>query len=156
MQSDNVTKELFDAGANGFLSGNPLQKIAVYSFEAGGPILKDRLWYWGARSIGRTSTSASRTSSTPARSDFCQGLVAAQNQRTLASAITFDNLKDVQGCLNNDKTLINEYPVEVQLHAHDGAQVPVPVHQRRQVPQPPRRQRDHRAEATTRQFGDEP
>jgi hypothetical protein len=44
MQSDNVTKELFDAGANGFLSGNPLQKIAVYSVEAGGPILKDRLW----------------------------------------------------------------------------------------------------------------
>src|SRR4029079_17078159 len=47
-QSDNVTKALFDAGANGLLSGNTLQKIAVYSIEAGGPIKKDRLWYWGA------------------------------------------------------------------------------------------------------------
>ena len=48
MQSHNVTEELFNAGANGFLSGNPLKKIDVYSVEAGGPIKKDRLWYWGA------------------------------------------------------------------------------------------------------------
>ena len=48
MQSDNVTEELFNAGANGFLSGNPLKKIATYSIEAGGPIKRDKLWYWGA------------------------------------------------------------------------------------------------------------
>jgi len=48
MQSDNVTEELFTAGANGFLSGNPLKKIATWSVEAGGPIMKDKLWYWGA------------------------------------------------------------------------------------------------------------
>ena len=48
MQGQNVTKALFDAGANGFLSGNPLKKIADYSVEAGGPILKDKLWFWGA------------------------------------------------------------------------------------------------------------
>jgi hypothetical protein len=43
MQSQNVTKELFDAGANGFLSGNPLKRISSYSVEAGGPIKKDRV-----------------------------------------------------------------------------------------------------------------
>jgi hypothetical protein len=107
MQSDNVTKELFDAGANGFLSGNSLQKIAVYSVEAGGPILKDRLWYWGA--VDRQDINVGVSNFFDGnRSAFCAGLVAAQNQRTLASAITFDNLKDVQGCLNNDKTLITD------------------------------------------------
>ena len=48
MQANNVTQELFDAGANGFLSGNPIKKIAIYSVEYGGPILKNKLWFWGA------------------------------------------------------------------------------------------------------------
>ena len=47
-QGQNVTEELFNAGAGGFLSGNPLQKIGVYSIEAGGPIVKDKLWFWGS------------------------------------------------------------------------------------------------------------
>jgi len=63
MQNNNVTEELFNAGSNGFLSGNPLKKIANYSVEYGGPILKNKLWFWGA-AADRTSTSASSTSST--------------------------------------------------------------------------------------------
>ena len=58
MQSQNVTKALFDSGANGFLSGNPLQKIAVYSIEAGGPIRRTGCGT-GAPTTSRTSTSAS-------------------------------------------------------------------------------------------------
>ena len=30
------------------MSGNPLQKILVGSVEYGGPIKKNRLWFWGA------------------------------------------------------------------------------------------------------------
>jgi hypothetical protein len=56
MLSQNVTKALFDSGAGGFLSGNPLSKIAVYSIEAGGPIVKDRLWY-----VNRTTSVSSRS-----------------------------------------------------------------------------------------------
>ena len=52
MQSQNVTRELFNAGSNGFLSGNPLQKIYNISGEVGGPIVKNRLWFWIAE-IGR-------------------------------------------------------------------------------------------------------
>jgi hypothetical protein len=107
MQSGNVTKTLFDAGSNGFLSGNPLQKIAVYSFEAGGPIVKDRLWYWGA--YDRQDINVGVTNFfDPSKGSLCGSLVDAQNRRTLSSAITFDNLKDVQKCLNNDKTIIKD------------------------------------------------
>ena len=48
MQGNNVTPELFYAGTNGLLSGNPIQKIAVYSVEYGGPIMRNRLWWWAA------------------------------------------------------------------------------------------------------------
>ena len=48
MQANNVTPELFYAGNSGLLSGNPIQKIAVYSVEYGGPIMRNRLWWWAA------------------------------------------------------------------------------------------------------------
>jgi hypothetical protein len=44
-QGDNVTPELLDQGAG---AGNPIQNITDVGFEVGGPILSDRLWYWGS------------------------------------------------------------------------------------------------------------
>src|SRR5687768_6146631 len=44
-QADNVDDELRKAGAS---SGNPIQNINDYGFEVGGPILKNKLWYWGS------------------------------------------------------------------------------------------------------------
>ena len=37
MQAQNVTKELFDAGSNGFLSGNPITRICHHRFLYDGP-----------------------------------------------------------------------------------------------------------------------
>jgi hypothetical protein len=48
MQNTNVTRELFNAGGNGFISGAPIKKICVTSGEYGGPIKKNRLWFWAA------------------------------------------------------------------------------------------------------------
>src|SRR6188508_103360 len=36
-QANNVTEELFNAGSNGLLSGNPIKRITNASFEMGGP-----------------------------------------------------------------------------------------------------------------------
>ncbi len=47
-QWTNVTRELFYSSSSGFLSGNPIQRIGNYSVEYGGPIKRNRLWWWAA------------------------------------------------------------------------------------------------------------
>lgn len=44
-ESDNVTPALLAQGAG---AGNPIQNIQEYGAEAGGPLLKDKAWFWGA------------------------------------------------------------------------------------------------------------
>jgi carboxypeptidase family protein len=107
MQASNVSQELFAAGANGFLSGAPLQKIAVYSAEVGGPIKKDRLWFWGA--LDKQDINAGVLNFFDGNlGSFCNDLISAQKARTLTGAINYDNLKQVQKCLTNDKTVIKD------------------------------------------------
>jgi hypothetical protein len=44
-QSNNVTPELRTQGVG---SGNPLKNIQDYGVEIGGPLLRNRAWFWGA------------------------------------------------------------------------------------------------------------
>ena len=44
-QADNVTDEVKLGGVG---AGAPIQNIKDYGFEVGGPIMKDKLWYWGS------------------------------------------------------------------------------------------------------------
>ena len=44
-QANNITSELRAQGAT---SGNPIQNIKDYGFEAGGPIRRGRAWVWGS------------------------------------------------------------------------------------------------------------
>src|SRR5262245_55011881 len=82
MQGNNVSKAQFDAGANGFLSGNPLQRIDVFSAEYGGPIVKNKLWFWGAGD--RQDINGGVLNFFDAsKGDLCQSLIAAQKAGTL-------------------------------------------------------------------------
>jgi hypothetical protein len=45
LQADNGTPELRAIGAG---SGNPIHEISDYGVEVGGPIVRDRAWFWGA------------------------------------------------------------------------------------------------------------
>ena len=45
LQWDNITPELQDQGAG---AGAPLKRILDYGFDVGGPIQKDKIWFWGA------------------------------------------------------------------------------------------------------------
>ena len=118
MQASNVTPELFAAGANGFLSGAPIQKIAVYSAEYGGPILKDKLWFWGALDYQDINVGVVNFFDAN-KGQFCADLVAAQKARNLAGSITYDNLDQVSDCLNNDKTTIKNmlWKINYQLNS---------------------------------------
>src|SRR6185369_16839745 len=108
-QGNNVTKELYDAGSNGFLSGNPIKKIAVYSFEYGGPIVKNKLWFWGA--ADKQDINAGVVNFFDANGgDLCNALIAAQKSGSsaLRALVTYDKLESVQNCLSNDKTVIKD------------------------------------------------
>lgn len=108
-QNNNVTKELFDLGSNGFLSGNPLKKIVNYSVEYGGPIVKNKLWFWGAAdkqdiNVGILNFFEAKNGA------FCNDLITAQKAgtATLRSLVTYDKLQDVQKCLGTDTTIIKD------------------------------------------------
>jgi hypothetical protein len=122
MQGSNVTQSLFEKGSGGFLSGAPIHEISVYSIEAGGPIVKNRLWYWGA--ADRQDINAGVVNFfDPGKGALCGDLIAAQRtgSSALANAINFDNLGQVQKCLQNDKTLIKnlQWKINYQLtNAH--------------------------------------
>jgi hypothetical protein len=107
MQSSNVSQELFNSGQNGFLSGNPIKKITNASVEYGGPIKRNRLWWWAA--ADRQDINAGVINFFDANAgSFCADLVAAQRQGSsaLRELVTYDQLDNVQKCLSNDKTLI--------------------------------------------------
>jgi len=107
LQANNVTEELFNAGTSGFLSGNPISKITNMSIEYGGPIKKNRLWWWAA--ADRQDINAGVTNFFDGtKGDLCQSLVAAQAAGNVSSAITYEQLDDVVKCLQNDKTLIKD------------------------------------------------
>jgi hypothetical protein len=109
MQGNNVTKTLFDAGSNGFLSGNPIKRIGVYSAEFGGPIVRNKLWFWGAADRQDINTGVTNFFDANAGS-FCQDLITAQRtgSSALRALVTYDKLEDVQKCLSNDKTVIKD------------------------------------------------
>ena len=106
-QGNNVSEELYNAGSNGFLSGNPIKRITNYSIEYGGPILKNRLWFWGA--ADNQDINAGVVNFFDAGGgQLCQALIAAQRtgSAALRELVTYDKLEDVQKCLSNDKTVI--------------------------------------------------
>ncbi len=47
-QSDNLTPELI---AQGVARTNKIEQIKDFGFNAGGPIIKDKLWWWGAYGV---------------------------------------------------------------------------------------------------------
>jgi hypothetical protein len=47
-QSTNLTQELIDQGV---IATNKIQNIKDFGFNAGGPLIKDKLWWWGAYGV---------------------------------------------------------------------------------------------------------
>jgi len=90
-ESNNISDEYRQQGAT---SGNPIQDIKDFGFEAGGPIKKGRAWVWG--SYGKQ--------------DINVGVINfflpdANCQAIKANALAY-SISDVNDCLNTDKTLL--------------------------------------------------
>jgi hypothetical protein len=103
-QADNVTDEIRAANAG---SGAPIQNINDMGFEVGGPIVREKLWYWG--SYGRQDIKVGVLNFYKADAqchpiDPATGRPAANNQ--IARFLDTDTLRD---CLATDQTLLNNY-----------------------------------------------
>ena len=105
MQSSNVSEDLFARGTGGFLSGNPIQKITNISAEYGGPILKNRLWFWGAADKQDINVGVLNYFD-PTKGGRCAEFAQAQRTGGLSSLVTFNDLAAVQDCLAKDNTTI--------------------------------------------------
>ena len=117
-QGQNVTKEMYESGPNGFVSGNPIKYIAVYSAEYGGPIIRNKLWFWGAADKQDINAGVNNFFD-PGGGQFCQDLIAAQRagSTVLKSLASYDKLNDVQKCLSNDKTVIKDLQWKINYQA---------------------------------------
>jgi len=97
-QGDNVDDELRAAGAG---SGNPIQNINDYGVEVGGPIVRNKLWYWGSYGkqnveVGVLGFYANNTTCRP------PGVLTADIPKVLDT----DTLRS---CLATDLTELNNY-----------------------------------------------
>jgi len=100
MQGQNVTQAMFDANtaSGATLSGSPLHRIGNYSGEIGGPIIKNRLWFWGGTDYQDINAGVV---------NFYKPDTACQTLRNTAH--TYGQLQALQDCLANDKTTIQDF-----------------------------------------------
>lgn len=111
MQSQNVTRDLFDRGTGGFLSGNPIKRISNVSGEFGGPIIRNRLWFWGSADHQDINAGVLNFFDADA-GELCASLANAQRLNQ-PLGITYDQLESVEKCLKNDKTVIKNLGAKV-------------------------------------------
>ncbi len=97
-QSNNVTDALRKQGVS---TGNPIQNIADYGLEAGGPIWPGRAWFWG--SYGRQDVKVGVN-------NFY--LTTPECQAMKKNPLSY-SLEDIRSCLNTDRTLLNNYNAKV-------------------------------------------
>ncbi len=119
MQANNVTEAQFSRGTGGFLSGAPIKKIYNISGEYGGPIVKNRLWWWAA--ADKQLIDAGVVNYFDRSRAECVPYADAQRAGSLLTggSLTYANLADVQDCLSSDKTVIKNKQAKVnyQLNA---------------------------------------
>jgi outer membrane receptor protein involved in Fe transport len=93
-QDDNVTDELRAQGAS---AGNPIQRNQEYGVETGGPIMKGRLWFWGA--VARTDVKVGVNG-------FFKKDQGCPTSSTQARQLSTEALR---ACLQTDQTLLKNY-----------------------------------------------
>jgi hypothetical protein len=105
MQMGNVSEDLFSRGTGGFLSGNPIKQIYTASIEYGGPVLKNKLWWWAAADKQDINVGVLNYFD-PDISAQCATYANAQKTGQLAGLVTYGDLQKVQDCLAKDQTVI--------------------------------------------------
>jgi len=106
-EANNITDAQRDLGATG---GNPIQDIKDYGVEVGGPIKKNKAWFWGALSNNTIHVGVVNffDTSTPA----CQ--TVATNASTKINGAYQYAVKDLWDCYKTDETVLLNYNGKLQ------------------------------------------
>jgi hypothetical protein len=104
-----VTDERFQASntsdalrAQGAGSGNPIQNIKDYGVEAGGPILRNKAWFWGGSG----------------KQDIRVGVIGFNKTTPECSPLPADaSVARQRACLNTDLTVLQNYNAKVNVNA---------------------------------------
>jgi len=118
MQANNVSEDFFKRGTTGFLSGAPVFKIFNVSGEYGGPLVRNRLWWWVA--LDKNDINAGVVNFFDrALSAQCNGYADAQRAGQLLGTIAYGDLQKIKDCLKNDQTVLKnkQGKINYQLNA---------------------------------------
>ena len=95
LQSNNISDELYQSGAG---SGNPIRNIKDYGFEIGGPLVRNKAWFWGGYGRQRIEV----------------GIVGFLRQ-TAECDREFTGPEDEYECLSPDLTVLDSYNGKFQV-----------------------------------------
>jgi hypothetical protein len=105
-EANNITDDQRRQGAS---SGNPIQSVQDYGTEMGGPIKQGRAWVWG--SFGKQDIKVG------VLGFYKPDAACQQIKKDLVPDPLSHSIKDINGCLNTDQTLLQTTNLkgEVQL-----------------------------------------
>src|SRR5881396_95078 len=87
-EADNTPEEVIRQGSG---AGNPIKDVAEYGFEVGGPIRKDKAWFWGAAN----------------RNTIRVGIIGFLKPGSPAGSRSIDDLETDLSVLNNQNVKLN-------------------------------------------------
>ena len=153
MQFQNVSEDLFKKGTGGFLSGAPLNRVSNVTFEYGGPIMRNRLWFWGNVDHQDINTAVLNYYDA-GKSAQCAAYADAQRLGTLTGSITYADLDGVRNCLYNDKTVIYHVGAKVNYQLNTAHKFQYLLQGDDKIQNSRGASATRAKEATTRQFSD--
>jgi hypothetical protein len=113
-EANNITDEQRNFGAAG---GNPIQDIKDFGFEVGGPIVKNKFWYWGTASNNRIDVGVVNFFDTSTSN--CASVAANKDAKTSSGAYQY-GIKDLWDCYKTDNTTLINYNGKLQFQENAG------------------------------------
>ena len=107
-ENNNITNAQRDLNAAG---GNPIQDIQDYGFELGGPIVKNRLWYWGAAAKNKIDVGVVNFFDTSNAN--CSTVAANPAGKDASGSYTY-GIKQLWDCYKTDNTTLINYNGKLQ------------------------------------------
>jgi hypothetical protein len=155
LQSNNVSEEVFHRGTTGFLSGAPTKAVSSVSIEFGGPVRRDRLWWWAAADWQHINAGSANFFDA-GRSATCRGYADAQRAGSslTVGSISYSNLEAIQDCLADDTTRIGNKQAKLNLRVTSSHRLQYQFLSHNKTRNARNASADTAPEATTRQTSD--